>query len=512
MGGGAVLEQRRGGGAARGVGVERARCRVVRDRQDERVLVQVPHERVEDREAGGDRECLVRRVRHHLVAEVLHLDHVSRRTGRRVEQQPGRVEAVAGIDDRLREVRGERELVEHVRRVEAEDALHLPHRAGADRGVQEELRGEPAAGRVQQRGLQIRLDRHEPRAHQAAERVAHVEDVRVVERGVERRVDRVGMQQADERQQVHVRLPEVVADAEEVVERLEEAEVHAQEARIRVVGEAVRRRRAAEAVVGVLRARRAGAAVPVAVTVLGGVDADRREALGGVELTEDDDEVALSAEPVLLDHDRPPGGRGRAARDDDRERDLRRVDDDRGAAAVARETLVVRLARTGRGAGGKRRWNGKVGEGAVAVRVVRLEARASVEAGRDGGDLRRRRRPEEVRHAHRAFEDEAGLAREVCGRHGKAGQHRGLDRQEVRRRRLGREDRHARDVARRHAVSAERRDHRIEDRVGVGVGARAVAHREPVGRRLDRLPAARHAAADDAGVAGLRRERLAGQR
>ena len=344
--GGSVLEEGRGGGAARRVRVERARGGEVGDRQDDRVLVQVLHEGIEDRQTCRDRERLVRGVRHHLVAEVLHLDHVARGARGRVEEERRRVQAVGGIDDRLREARGERERIEHVGGVEAEEPLDLPHRPGADRRVQEELRGEPAARGVQQRGLQIRLDRHESRPHEPTERVAHVEDVRVVELGVERQIDRVPVQQAHERQQVGVGLAEVVAHAEEVVECLEEAEVDAQEARVRVVGEAVGGCRAAEAVPRVLRACGAGAAVPVAVAVLGSVDADRGEALGGVQLAEGDHQVTLAAETVLLDDDRPARGRRRPARNDNGERDLRGIDHHRLTGAVAREALVGRFART----------------------------------------------------------------------------------------------------------------------------------------------------------------------
>ena len=215
--------------------------------------------------------------------------------------------------------------------------------------LHEELAGEAAAGGVQQVRLHVRLDRREARAHEAAERVAHVEDASSSFSVVaERAVDGVPVQQPHERHQVDVGLAEVVADAEEVVEGLEEAQVHREEAHAeageRAVDEAVGHRRAAEVVGRVLRARCARLAVEEAVAVRHRVDADRGEAAGGVGLAEADHRVALSAEAVLLDDDRPAARRRRALREDDRERDLRRVDDDRRAAAVAREALVGGLA------------------------------------------------------------------------------------------------------------------------------------------------------------------------
>src|SRR5207244_9184482 len=90
VGGGAVLEQRRGGGARGRVRVERAGGGEVRDRKGDRALVQVLHEGVEDRQVRRDGERLVRGVRYHLVAEVLHLDHVARGAGGRIEPKPRR--------------------------------------------------------------------------------------------------------------------------------------------------------------------------------------------------------------------------------------------------------------------------------------------------------------------------------------------------------------------------------------------------------------------------------------
>src|SRR5206468_8609789 len=118
-------------------------------------------------------------------------------------------------------------------------------------------------------------------------------------------------------------LAEVVADAEEVVERLEEAQVYGEEAhaeaREAAVGEAVGRRRPAHVVARVLGARRRGSAGEQAVAVLGGVDADRGEAARGVRLREADHRVALPAEAVLLDDDRPAAGRRHAGGNGDRE-------------------------------------------------------------------------------------------------------------------------------------------------------------------------------------------------
>src|SRR6185436_795319 len=98
------------------------------------------------------------------------------------------------------------------------------------------------------------------------------------------------LDEPNEGRQVDVGLAEVVADTDEVVEALEEAQVHRQEADVEAedlaVDEAVGDRRAAEVVGEVLRAARRRLAVEQAVAVADRVDADRREAAGGVGVTE----------------------------------------------------------------------------------------------------------------------------------------------------------------------------------------------------------------------------------
>src|SRR5262249_57484645 len=84
MGGGAVLDDG-GGRATRGVAVDRSDRRG--DRQAERALMQVGDEGIEERESSRDCEGLVRRVRHHLIAEALRLEDVAWRAADRVEAQ-----------------------------------------------------------------------------------------------------------------------------------------------------------------------------------------------------------------------------------------------------------------------------------------------------------------------------------------------------------------------------------------------------------------------------------------
>ena len=143
---------------------------------------------------------------------------------------------------------------------------------------------------------------------------------------------------------------------------------------------------------------------------------------------------------------------------------------------------------------------------------MRLEARASVEAGRDRGEMRVWPRPEQGVESAATGEHELWTAREVRGRNGLGGEHRRLDGEQVGGRGLGGEDRHARDACGRHAVADERAHHGIEDRIGIRVGARAIADARPVGRGLHRATRPAHAGGDDARVGGPRRKGTAGQR
>ena len=69
--------------------------------QGERVLVQVLHERIEELEAARHRERFIGRVRHHLVAVVLDLDEVARRSRRPgASRSFASFKPSAGIDDR----------------------------------------------------------------------------------------------------------------------------------------------------------------------------------------------------------------------------------------------------------------------------------------------------------------------------------------------------------------------------------------------------------------------------
>ena len=115
--------------------------------QRERALVKVLHERIEELQSGRHRQRLVRRIRHDLVTEILDLENVARRAVGGRQDELGLVQAIRRVDDRLREVGGEAELIGHVRRIESEDPGDEPLRAGADRRVAEErpLRPPPVA-------------------------------------------------------------------------------------------------------------------------------------------------------------------------------------------------------------------------------------------------------------------------------------------------------------------------------------------------------------------------------
>ena len=123
--------------------------------------------------------------------------------------------------------------------------------------------------------------------------------------------------------------------------------------------------------------------------------------------------------------------------------------------------------------------------------IVRLEARAAVVAGRDRLHVVVRIvATEERRELRVGVEDQLGPAREVGARHREAGQHHLADLEHVVGGGLGGEHGHAGDGGgrRRRAPPSIGHDG-IEDRVRVAVGAGAVAHALPVGRRLDRLRA-----------------------
>ena len=94
---------------------------------------------------------------------------------------------------------------------------------------------------------------------------------------------------------------------------------------------------------------------------------------------------------------------------------LRRVDHDRRAAAVAREALVGGLAGDGaRDEAGRKR---QIAERLVPVGIVRLEARAAVVAGRDRLHVVVRIvATEERRELRVGVEDQLGPAREVGAR------------------------------------------------------------------------------------------------